>query len=649
MVLPIYLWKEWRDHRAVIVAYGVAAPVLLALATVFLGDVAWGASRDRPMIGAFAGFAIAALAFGADLVPGEVRRGRLAFLARMPSDLGSAFIAKLAFFVAMLVSFMAWTYFSASAAGELFGSDPANPPRPWRQFAALAWAALVGASWIFAVSCWVRRGAFALPAAALALAAWLAPVVGAFVMNPEMRLRPGELECAAAWLALSGVGVAALSFLRGWRHGGTLSSHIGWSVGPTLLAFAPVWGWAALRVREYRHLDPGARNFGVYATAVGAGGRYAFVTGYHMLRPSPGPLHRPEYGATHPLIVDLTNGAWREVGSPGDVFWHLGHRWERARAGSVLLVDRRRDPAVPMASQFKEGFDGATGAPLTSEQWKPLLQGARGADRVTSSGTLLAALPDGRLAWGADDRILVRDGDGLIEEMPGVPRARWAAALGLGFGAEPGMGFGVFYDCARGRSFRKAEIGNGGADVKLIRAASWVVSHPSTGRRWVSELWNPESGEFAPIAGWNEGAPIALHPDGRLLVVERARPGEEGGRWEEGVLFLLDPDTGSRRGLPLPPDLVTRIAGGWSYGFTIAGDLIFTLRAPSPERADVPIEWIARLDPRSDGFVCVGPFGSIYPDLLGCPDRDSVVFVSDNRRLLRAHFDGRPAQVLFPR
>jgi hypothetical protein len=35
--------------------------------------------------------------------------------------------------------------------------------------------------------------------------------------------------------------------------------------------------------------------------------------------------------------------------------------------------------------------------------------------------------------------------------------------------------------------------------------------------------------------------------------------------------------------------------------------------------------------------------------LVGCPDRDSIVLVDDGRRLVRAHFDGKPTDLLFPR
>src|SRR5262249_12317931 len=145
-----------------------------------------------------AGLVVAALAFGSDLVPGELRRNRLGFLARMPADFRTAFVAKLLFYVLALAGFAALAYVSTSFAGAAIRRGEWLPAVDWRGVRPLLDFALVGASWIFAVSCWLPRGTLALPAMALSLAAWGAPVLGAFLLHPEMKLRPDELAIVCA-------------------------------------------------------------------------------------------------------------------------------------------------------------------------------------------------------------------------------------------------------------------------------------------------------------------------------------------------------------------------------------------------------------------------------------------------------------------
>ncbi|MHC4849202.1 MAG: hypothetical protein ACYTEG_12200, partial [Planctomycetota bacterium] len=74
-----YLWKEWRDHRVVVVGIALAVPLLLLMARFFVPQH----FLDDPIFaqsGAWGALAITMLAFASDLVPGESRRGRLVFL-----------------------------------------------------------------------------------------------------------------------------------------------------------------------------------------------------------------------------------------------------------------------------------------------------------------------------------------------------------------------------------------------------------------------------------------------------------------------------------------------------------------------------------------------------------------------------------------
>lgn len=643
--LPTYLWKEWRDHRAIVVAYLVGAPLLIGIASLAIGKEWWSTRQDWPTIGAFVGFAVAALAFGADLVAGELRRRKLGFLARLPGDLSGAFVAKLAYFVAVLIGFAFWTYAAAAIASNGTRGSPWFPPLAWSKYATLWWAALVVAGWLLAVSSWMPRGTFALPATVLALAALLAPVFGAFASNPTMTLRPLEFETMAFWLALSGPFVAAASFTCGWRQGGTVRSRLAWSLGPAIIAFAPVWAWAGTRVHEHRHLDPSEASFRLHAAALGTGGRFAFVNGYHDLTSPTSSLRQPEWGASHPMIVELETGSWRAAGGPDHLFWSAYLSRNPAGVDEVMLLAGKHDARLPIASQCVDCFDGSTGLPLTGEQWKRLLRGARSDDSQLPHSSASTFLPDGRQVWVANWKIVERTRDGVQGEVvPDIPD-RWALPLGAGVEGE-----NAWYDCTRRRAWRKQELASLFHQVVLVRAGRWIVVKRNTATREGdlanTMLWDPETRELAPVPGLSGNLLRGLHPDGRLLVVETAST--EGAA---GAFVLLDPESGSRRDLPLPAPLAAKLHGGWLHGFTDSGDLLIKLYASSDDESPFRREvWIVRLDPRKDVLACVGPFArGVSPDFLGCPDRDTVLFVADDRQLLRAHFDGRPTETLFPR
>ena len=97
-----YIWKEWRDHRTVVFGIAICVPLLLLIARFALPQNVV-ASEVFVQVAAWGTLAIAVLALGSDLVPGEVRRGRIPFLARMPADLGVAFAAKLVFLLHLQV------------------------------------------------------------------------------------------------------------------------------------------------------------------------------------------------------------------------------------------------------------------------------------------------------------------------------------------------------------------------------------------------------------------------------------------------------------------------------------------------------------------------------------------------------------------
>ncbi len=640
ILLSTWIWKEWRDHRGGIVAFALMAPALIALAIATIPGE-WARNGLVPTYAGFAGFAIAALSFGADLVPGELRRGRLGFLARLPGDLWSAFVAKLVFFAVTLFSFAVWTYLCTSLASALFRDGPWFPEIPDKDLHPNGWILLAAASWMFAVSCWLPRGTLAFPAMVLSVAAFCAPVVGAFVMNRGMPLHAVELEWMLGWLALAGVLVAACSFIGGLRHGAPVRRRLLWCVGSAVLAFAPVWGWAGLRVAWFRHLDPGERTFRISACALGSGGRFAFVNGFHECRET----HQQNvfgqpFSTSHALVIDLETGAWRRAGDPGNVFLACGQQFNSTPSPYVLLSERHHS-RVPAEKEWKDGYTGATGRPLTGDDWKRVLQEYGALDAAVNRETGFIVLPDGRRAWTAGVRILAERAGAGVEELPCEVRDVWTESLGHGFG-----GARVCYDCTRERSFERRRIPN---RVKWIRAGRWILE------RWNGSgvvtidfaLLDPDTGEVTPLCGFDAATQriATLEPDGRLVVstdhVEKA------GKLRWATLSLLDPETGESTPLSLPGELDRRISSVAARGFVACGDRMLYITGNGDD--GFCATWLGLLDANSGRLRCAGPIHAESRGLLGCPEQDSVVVIEEDRRIVRAWFDGRPTETLFPR
>ena len=150
--LRAYLWKEWRDQRSIVLGFLLAIPIPLTVLAFVLPPKMSGHPVYATIVGLGA-IAIAALALGSELVPGEALRGTLGFLRRLPAGLATPLAAKLIVYGATVVLFGAYAFLLAGVLGGNPGvfSDEALPfPLPL----ALPFVLL----WIFAASCWIPRG-----------------------------------------------------------------------------------------------------------------------------------------------------------------------------------------------------------------------------------------------------------------------------------------------------------------------------------------------------------------------------------------------------------------------------------------------------------------------------------------------------------
>ncbi len=108
--LRTLLWKEWRDHRAALIAIAIALPVLLGLALWGFGDrLIQDHWRTEPTVMLLPFVALlVVIAVGSELVAGEARRETLGFLLRIPSGLLKPLLAKLLFYVLAMAGMIAW-------------------------------------------------------------------------------------------------------------------------------------------------------------------------------------------------------------------------------------------------------------------------------------------------------------------------------------------------------------------------------------------------------------------------------------------------------------------------------------------------------------------------------------------------------------
>lgn len=271
----LYLWREWREHRAALVALALVLPLATAL-------VAWplakGHVRDPYFHAAVAGgFALALLAVvGGELLGGE-RRGRVhGWLERLPGGLETAFRAKLVFFGLTLIGATAAGF--ATAAGVAFlRAAPARGFEPWLVCAGIA---ALGA-WTFAASAWTQRGGLAVMAAALVLClvgypVWSVVTLGYTPRNQEWLL-------LGVWLVPGALLGAALAYVRGTSHGRVSGWAALFGVAPALPLVVGAFLWSEERLAERERFEPTARDFALYGGDVSRDGRYLLGVGEHQV------------------------------------------------------------------------------------------------------------------------------------------------------------------------------------------------------------------------------------------------------------------------------------------------------------------------------------------------------------------------------
>ena len=193
-----------------------------------------------------------------------------------------------------------------------------------------------------------------------------------------------------------------------------------------------------------------------------------------------------------------------------------------------------------------------------------------------------------------------------------------------------------YFDLERMREFEF-----GFDPLPVIRRGIWVARTegrraPGDRSRW--RLFDPETEAFAPLRGLEEGDKLGPLIDDRRFVAYTA--GKQ-------ALWLLDPESGERTRLRLPPleggGLLSagHPAGSWGGARTPSGAPIVQLRFDTARQTCLAVIV-------NDELVCTPPVNGLL-ELVACPGDDTVLAVVERRTLERLRFGSTEREVLFPR
>jgi hypothetical protein len=610
-----YLWKEWRDHRAVLLGMALAVPLLMAVAGLTLPTKAFE-DVTFTVVATLGCLAVFVFAISTDLVPGEARRGRLGFLRRQPRGLSRAFAAKFLLFSVLACVFTAYGFLTAGLTSWLVAGffPPFAPPTE------LVWLVVATVLWVFAVSCCLPRGALAIPVTVGLCFLLLLPIAFVFRAYPNLRwLEWGGAWTVALWLC-GGLAAGWLAFVRGRRHGGGALSAARWCGAIALVCVLPYWADAAHTAYQWRYHSVSE----ISSAFVGEGGDYAFVNCY-LIRPGESARGRPRMSPLEPVIVDLRTGEARPVGGMASKFFTSSRFgwWRSCSAQPVVALREWRQWVV---------YDGRTGSRIGNEL---PVERARAASRAVTP----YRLADGRRVWVFGDRLECDAPQGGFEVMEEHWPSRGTGACGLGVTVNSPA---KFYDFDRRRFYARRDLALQGHHVR-IRPGRWLVfkrwcvvepgkaGRPAKIRGAVWQLLDPDTNTLAPARSLGPRDDVrAVLDDGRLLVRRPDRP-----------FALVDPETGATQKFELPPGVVDVFNAGRTFDTPVRtprGRRVFRL---IDRRGDSWRQVYAYLDNDTGALVAATATRNVVGrdvQLLACVSDDEAIVLVEDRALWRVRF-----------
>lgn len=607
-----HLRREVGEHRPVLLGLAVAVPVLVGAAFVgFAGAGVRMAALLPEVLGAMA--LLAALSISTEAFAGERARGTLDGLRRLPGGLRRACAGKLAFLALAVLATVAWTFAWFAAACVVFPGTRSLADVVAAldgRAALLVLGALTFSAWVLFASTWVPRGATAVTLALGVPALLAAPAVLVWGEGGFLATLLPQLPAALAVLLGIGLVGATWGFVRGLRHQGRLGRAAWLGLPLVLLPTAAGYAWVDVRHDRWMQVDPDDPEARLDVT-IGAGARYAWVN-----------LRRGEHWATNrPLRVDLRDGIVAPIGPVGT--WVASTRPVGTSllgtAGAVELRDLAATRLTPRAL-----FDAATGAPFPPD--------ARAAyERADARRTSSHRGPRG-LEWALRDRLerdaadgsgveTVRAGPGWVFRQPwGWSFTRQGTTIGLAPGGDPD------------RDAVPLVVEGGDHSVVWIGPGRYVAARGSgrpgtpSARTWV--LVDRPAGTRRP-------APGLLATDRHVVRVEgdRALVATATG------LAAVDLGSGERGDLEVPAALGDG-SGAAVYAAREDGRLLVAFGGRGYGLLDLEAGRFVGAAPVADG---------LWAHAVAFDGETGLFLLAGGNRLLRARWDGTPAETVFPR
>ncbi|MAG54999.1 MAG: hypothetical protein CMJ83_01780 [Planctomycetes bacterium] len=590
----INLWREWRENRRLLVTLLVLIPLVGLGAMFYFPAKHVGKSGFAPWMGLVA-IAITVMTTTPALTSRDLGRS---FARRLPGTLAGPWFAKL--LLVTIVTPLAFLYGAACAEGlRLCIPEKAWRPTTLASYELPLWLSLavfVGGFWVQCVSTWLRAQLIAIPAAAALLALLALPVWWAVEITPDLAYHLVDLVAVGAYLVLAPLLVGAWSFIRGGRFEGRAWTPALAGVPLLILLSLPVWGWSTHRVLAWRHPDPRDPGIRMVAGYLDADGETVWV---HLLNPQTRDLMGRQPKQAIPIRINLTTGAYEEVDG--------GY-------GSRLSLPKT--------------IGTSTDTELFTRQFAPW------------------RLPDGRRAWIWNDALRTDGPEGPVDLVAQDPECMWTVHF-RGLTRVPArVGRGIehyeLYDRYRDRlipyryerdSLLMAILPTGWLHWQL---GFWAPS------RWT--LWDPLT-DTTVTPPWLTDADRVLFAtdDGRVVVRDSIQE-------TLGRLWIVDATDGTRTPLGITNRGHAPVRGlsPWSSP---------RLRTPSGHLAvrihDEGGTTLARLDLERALLVPANghtePNLGFDPEVLGFPDDDHVIMVTNQRSIVRLRFGSSEATHLFPR
>ncbi len=357
--LTIGLWKEWRDHRGVLLGLLGAIPLLTFLGFWAFAEEFEGA-RVWSVTGWFLSVSLVLLLFSvaADLVAGETRRGTMALVRRLPRSMVSSFVVKLSFLVVSVATVTVVQMGSLAAAWALFIGDG----RGQAVFDSLAsfpggqvWAQALGVmllmSWTLVTSTWLGRSGAAAVASILVLALIALPWALLHYWHPYfLRFDESYIPSVVAIFAVLALVVAAVSYLRGLRFHAAAWRPAAYGAVCLFVITGASYGYAQARLDSWLDLDPADEDFFIHDAYYGAGGHKLYLNVYR---------NHPWYGGAPAKHLPRGGSIADERGTPMQA-WVVD-----LESGSIdkQAIDGLTTFNLPMDAQFQSaqwgGFHSA--------------------------------------------------------------------------------------------------------------------------------------------------------------------------------------------------------------------------------------------------------------------------------------------------